>query len=69
MKTFKQFQEGIFDFLPKGKTEIKPGGVGIVQDKDKKYRMPIQKQPTGGSKMPVLPGKFPKSDKYKVTGV
>tara|TARA_B100002019_G_scaffold143827_1_gene123995 strand:- start:207 stop:413 length:207 start_codon:yes stop_codon:yes gene_type:complete len=68
MKTFKEFQEGIFDFLPKGKFEKKPGGVGIV-DKDKKYRMPIQKQPTGGSKMPVLPGKFPKSDKYKVTEV
>ena len=44
MKTFKQFQEGIFDFLPKQKTKLKPGGVGIVSDEDrKKYRMPMIK--------------------------
>ena len=70
MKTFKEFQahcEGIFDFLPKQKTKIKPGGVGIVQDKDKKYRMPMPKQPMGGN-MRMPPARFG-SSKYKVTEV
>tara|TARA_Y100000287_G_scaffold158032_1_gene135775 strand:+ start:60 stop:269 length:210 start_codon:yes stop_codon:yes gene_type:complete len=69
MKTFKQFQEGIFDFLPKGKTLNRGTGGSLTNQEKQRYKMPIQKQPTGGSKMPVLPGKFPKSDKYKVTGV
>ena len=70
MKTFKQFQEGIFDFLPKQKTKLKPGGVGIVSDEDrKKYRMPIikDKPPRGGYRMQMPPQSTTKPDPYKTT--
>jgi hypothetical protein len=67
MKTFKQFQEGLFDFLPKQKTKIKPGGVGIVQDKDKKYGMPMPKQPIDGNRMRMPPAKFTAPNPYKTT--
>ena len=33
MKTFKQFQEGIFDFLPKQKTKLKLKFVACCIDK------------------------------------
>ena len=68
MKTFKQFQEGLFDFLPRQKTKLKPGGVGIASDEDrKKSRMPMPKQPTGGSNMPMPPQSTTKPDPYKTT--
>tara|TARA_Y100000004_G_scaffold171756_1_gene208042 strand:+ start:386 stop:595 length:210 start_codon:yes stop_codon:yes gene_type:complete len=69
MKNFKEFQsqcEGIFDFLPKQKTKIKPSGVGI---KDKNYRMPMPKQPTGGSNMRMPPSRLTAPNPYKVTQV
>ena len=70
MKTFKQFQEGIFDFLPKQKTKMKTGGVGIVSDEDReKHRMPMPKQPIDGNRMRMPPARFPNPNPYKVTTV
>ena len=70
MKTFKQFQEGIFDFLPKGKFEQKPYDYYDDSHGDsKKYKTPVIKKKPPGVKynMPVLPGEFPKPDPYKTT--
>ena len=66
----KNIEEGIFDFLPKQKTKIKPGGVGIdnLSDEDrKKYRMPMPKQPTDGNRMRMPPARFPNPNPYKTT--
>ena len=68
----KIIDEGIFDFLPKQKTKMKPGGVGIdnLSDQEKKkYKMPIiqDKPPRGGYRMPMLPQPTTKPDPYKTT--
>ena len=67
MKTFKQFQEGLFDFLPKGKTLNRSVGGSLTNQEKQRYKMPIQKQPTGGSKMPMPPQPTTKPDPYKTT--
>tara|TARA_R100000005_G_C4907313_1_gene146650 strand:+ start:263 stop:478 length:216 start_codon:yes stop_codon:yes gene_type:complete len=69
MKTFKQFQENIFDFLPKGKT-LNRGVGGSLPDKEKKrYNMPIikTKPPSGGYRMPMPPQPTTKPYPYKTT--
>ena len=69
MKTFKQFQEGIFDFLPKGNYQNRSTGGTLTDQEKKKYKMPIIRKKPSGVKynMPVLPGKFPKPDPHKTT--
>ena len=65
MKTFKQFQEGIFDFLPKGKYK----DYEYTDKENKKYNMPIikTKPPRGGYRMPMPPQPTTKPDPYKTT--
>ena len=65
MKTFKQFQESIFDFLPKGKFIDQ----GFTDEMNKKYNMPMikTKPPKGGYRMPMPPFKFQKPNPYKTT--
>ena len=65
MKTFKQFQEGIFDFLPKGKYK----DYEYTDQEKKKYKMPIikDKPPRGGYRMPMPPQPTTKPDPYKTT--
>ena len=47
---------------------MKPGGVGIVSDEDrKKYRMPMPKQPIDGNRMRMPPARFPNPNPYKTT--
>ena len=69
MKTFKQFQEGIFDFLPKGNYQNRSTGGSITDQEKKKYKMPIikDKPPRGGYKMPMPPQSTTKPDPYKTT--
>jgi len=66
----KIIDEGIFDFLPKQKTKMKPGGVGIdnLSDQEKKkYKMPMPKQPIDGNRMRMPPARFPNPNPYKTT--
>ena len=66
----KIIEEGIFDFLPKQKTKMKPGGVGIdnLSDQEKKkYKMPMPKQPIDGNRMRMPPARFPNPNPYKTT--
>ena len=69
MKTFKQFQEGIFDFLPKGKTLNRGAGGSLTNQEKKKYKMPIiqDKPPSGGYRMPMPTQPTTKPDTYKTT--
>jgi len=69
MKTFKQFQEGIFDFLPKGKTLYRGAGGSLTDQEKKKYNMPIikDKPPRGGYRMPMPPQPTTKPDPNKTT--
>ena len=66
MKTFKQFQEGLLDFLPKGNyKDYDP----LTDKKNRKYKMPIiqDKPPKGGYRMPMPPQPTTKPDPYKTT--
>ena len=69
MKTFKQFQEGLFDFLPKGSYLKRSTGGSLTDQEKKKYKMPIiqDKPPRGGYRMPMLPQPTTKPDPYKTT--
>ena len=69
MKTFKQFQEGIFDFLPKGNYKNRSTGGSVTDQEKKKYKMPIikDKPPRGGHRMPMPPQSTTKPDPYKTT--
>ena len=69
MKTFKQFQEGIFDFLPKGNYKNRSTGGSLTDQEKKKYKMPIikDKPPRGGYRMPMPPQSTTKPDPYKTT--
>ena len=69
MKTFKQFQEGLFDFLPKGNYQNRSTGGSVTDQEKKKYKMPIikDKPPRGGYRMPMPPQSTTKPDPYKTT--
>ena len=65
----KIIEEGIFDFLPKGKYLKRSIGGSLTDQEKKKYKMPIiqDKPPSGGYKMPMPPARFPNPNPYKTT--